>query len=393
MPTFQIENKIYRFDQVIGQERLISTLARGVHSGHFPHAYLFLGQPGTGKEAVALDLAKILLCLGESDAPKDVIPCGSCASCAKMKLLKHPNLKILFPLPKPKSSDDEDASITFNAAHQKEIDAVLDKKATDYYTSLSVSGGQEILLQHIRTLRHEFSMTSYSGKWRVVLISQADRLRVQAANAFLKLLEEPPPGIVFILTSDRESRLLPTIVSRCQILRFAPLQNDLLSQQLQTSLNIPEDQADLSARLANGSWLEAKRWAKGNPEEEMQKIVDLFRLLLRGDPGEIDIEIDKLSGSSSSSDLKQLLPLMTSWLQDVQRYDAAPERYSDIGKQDALVKFAKFCQNRNFESAVEELESARLDLERHVSPALVLHQLFTRLQSILFTRGTSTMKR
>lgn len=210
------------FASLIGQDRIKEVLTRSVSTGRLPHALLFTGSAGTGKEAAAIDLARILLCneYRQEDGEK-VIPCGECPSCVQSGKLAHPNFLILYPLPKPKSVSSEDSSgIEYTEAQRKEMLSLLEAKTQDPYIPLHVNGGQEILIEHIRALRREFSLTTYSGQWRIVLVSQADRLRIGAANAFLKLLEEPPENVLFILTTTRSSRILPTIRSRCQLLRF-----------------------------------------------------------------------------------------------------------------------------------------------------------------------------
>ena len=385
-----------KFPHLVEQWRITETLIRAFKSHRLPHAFLFLGQDGVGKEAAALDLARVILCSkanAESGAIDFELPCEQCPDCVQSANLKHPNLKILFPLPKPKAGKEDEETINYTAAQEKAFEELLAAKAKEYYTPLHLWGGQEILLEHIRSLRHEFSLTSFNSRWRVVIISQADRLRLEAANAFLKLLEEPPPSVVFLLTSSRESRVLPTIFSRCQILRFHPIPADRLKEQLQRRLSISSEPALISSRLANGSWWSARQWAEENAVAEMEKAVVLMRLLVSGEPGVLEVEIDKLSAASSSDQLTKLLTLLSSWLREVQRYDADPSHYADLAQYPSMKKFAAYCSGAHYDTAIAAVEEARLDLERNVLPALVLHRLFDNLQTILFNQGTSVLFR
>lgn len=383
-----------RFTQLVGQERVRDVLTRASRTGRIAHAYLFLGDHGAGKEAAALDFARVLLCRSHAQRrgnEPDTFPCEQCESCAQSRRLSHPGLRILFPLPKPQSpkegEDTAEAVEQYTAAQQKQIEGVLAAKAEDFYAPLAVPGGQEILVDHIRSLRQEFRLTSYSGGWRVVLVSQADRLRVQAANAFLKLLEEPPPNVVFILTSSRESRLLSTIVSRCQVLRFALLDRDTIRRNLQERLALDGRRADAATRLANGSWRRAVEWAQGDPAAETERAVDLLRELVRGDPGTFDELVDRWSAPAKTSEFAALLDVLTLWLRDVQRWDAHPEGEPELSRDEQLVKFATFTEGRPFEDALAALAEARLDLERRVQPALVAYTLFRSLQRVLFARA------
>ncbi len=376
------------FPHVIGQERILNALSRSTLSGRMAHALLFIGPSGTGKEAAAFDLARALLCSHmprEEARPERSLPCEECDNCVQSRKLAHPNLTVLFPMPKPKEGNDEDAQVSYTDTQQKKIEELLLEKRNDYYHPLDLTGGQEIMVEHIRALRREFSMTSFSGRWRVVIISQADRLRVEAANSFLKLLEEPPPRALFILTSSRESRLLSTIVSRCQTYRFAPLPVELVRDELVRREQVDAAQAAAAARLAGGSWNKAREWAYGDPAAQQEKVVILFRILVAGDPGKLDVEVDRLTAASEMENLGATLVLMSHWLRDVQRLDAIPENEWPESTSDAMRRFASFCRDRDIAAALEAVDEARLDLEGRVQPGLVMFGLFQDLRRILFT--------
>lgn len=189
-----------------GQQRAVRFLRQLVRRDAVPHAFLFTGMPGTGKLATAGEFAKVLECFH----PRDFDSCGECAACRKVDEGLHPDL-------------------------------------------VQVRGdGASIKIDQIRELRERFRFRPFEGKFRIVIIEDAQKLREEAANAILKILEEPPRGNVFIMTAPEAQMLLPTIVSRCCHVRFQPLDNDIIADLLLKD-GIPREHAAEIARLSAGS--------------------------------------------------------------------------------------------------------------------------------------------
>ncbi len=179
-----------------------------------PHALLFSGMAGTGKFAAAKEFAKALNCLD----PQDYDSCGVCRECHKLDEGLHPDLVYV-------GSGD----------------------------------GVSIKIEQVRELRKRFRFRPFEGKFRVVIIQEAQKLLEAAANALLKMLEEPPKGNVFILLTPEPQMLLPTIVSRCCQVRFQPFEDEVVAQYLAREGGLPRDDAARIARLAAGS-IEKARW-------------------------------------------------------------------------------------------------------------------------------------
>ncbi|MGA2027426.1 MAG: DNA polymerase III subunit delta' [Syntrophobacteraceae bacterium] len=196
-----------------GQQRAIRFLRRVLKKQAVPHAFLFSGMAGVGKLAAARELAKALNCL----SPQDYDSCGACGSCRKLDEGLHPDL----------------VHIT--------------------------NEGVFIKLEQIRDLMKRFRFRPFEGKYRVVIIQDAQKLMEPAANAMLKVLEEPPKANIFILLATESQMLLPTIVSRCCQVRFQPLEDEIVAQWLARESGLSPDQAYRIARLAEGS-IEKARW-------------------------------------------------------------------------------------------------------------------------------------
>jgi len=211
------------FDQLIGNERAKETLRRMLRQGRVPGALLFAGEEGLGKKLFAVELARALNCR----ARRGVEACGVCAACAR---IGH------FQLP---PSDDRDE-------HKK----VAWSEHPD--VGMLVPYNRNILVDAVRDLERECNFRPVEGAARVLIVENADSLNEAASNALLKTLEEAPPSSRLILITSRPASLLPTIRSRCQTLRFAPLSTEELEGHLVESRKRAGEEARLSSRLAGG---------------------------------------------------------------------------------------------------------------------------------------------
>ena len=174
-----------------------------------PHALLLHGARGVGKRHVLKAFAQLLLC----ESPRDATPCGECAGCQLLAADNHPDLRWLVPAAQMPERDDAD-----------EGDAAAAPKAGR--AAGAAKPGREIVIDQVRKISEFLSISSHRGGRRVVLLMPAEALNAPAANALLKVLEEPPPDTVFLAASDQLDAVLPTIRSRCVLLR-APMPSRL----------------------------------------------------------------------------------------------------------------------------------------------------------------------
>jgi len=191
------------FSRILGQERVIEILKRLFVSKRFPQGLLFYGPSGIGKSAVALELAKILNCQ-KSMAISVWDCCDQCLSCRKIDKGIHPDVKIISP--------EKDAS------------------RKDFHLRDTLG------IDQIRELNREVQWRPFEGKCKVYILEKAEKLTAEAANSFLKTLEEPPADVLFILLSENKDTLLPTILSRCWVLPFSGLSEKAINEILNRSL-------------------------------------------------------------------------------------------------------------------------------------------------------------
>ncbi|MFQ3651869.1 MAG: DNA polymerase III subunit delta' [Gemmataceae bacterium] len=192
-----------------GHDTILAGFRRVVARGRLAHAYLFVGPEGVGKKTFARELARALLC----DRPTEPLTaCGNCVSCALVEADTHPDL-------------------------------TLARRPEDKH---------EFPVEQMRALLANFALKPARSRGRIIIVDEADDFNEESSNAFLKTLEEPPPGSLLILVGFSPERQLPTIVSRCQVVRFAPLADDLVRDLLRQA-EVEEHLLNRLVRLAGGS--------------------------------------------------------------------------------------------------------------------------------------------
>ncbi len=211
-----------------GHDSVLDRFRRTIRAGRLASTFLFVGPPGIGKRSFALQLAQGLLCERRPDEALD--PCGACPTCAQVLAGTHPDV------------------------------VVVRKPADKNYIPLELLiGDKEHRMRE--GLCHDISLKPYSGRRKVAVIDDADYLNQEGANALLKTLEEPPPKSLLILIGTSEQRQLPTIRSRCQVVRFSPLpESDVADLLLSTGACSDEGLARKAAALSGGSLAKAIQW-------------------------------------------------------------------------------------------------------------------------------------
>jgi DNA polymerase III subunit delta' len=212
------------FDQLTGNERLKKLLRRMLEARRIPGAMLFAGEDGIGKKLFALEIARALNCR----SPQGVEGCGSCPSCVRIGKFNY-----------PQSSESEDWKGIIPTDHAD--------------VGMVVAPKRVLLVDQMRLIEREANYRPYEGKARVFLIEDADKLNDSSANALLKVLEEPPHTSHIILLTSRPDMLLPTIRSRCQLIRFSPLSPEEIESHLVKHKIASAGEAHIRARVARGS--------------------------------------------------------------------------------------------------------------------------------------------
>ncbi len=226
-----------------GREAALSRFRRVLDAGGLGQAYLFVGPEGSGKEATALEIARLAECRREP-------PCAEgepCESCRKALSYQHPDVRWFGPAP---------ATIG-----EAEIGALLEAKRDDPFHQPPWAAVARLTIGHpddphplsVRALRRFLRRQAFQGRWKVAVVADAQRLTDEAANALLKTLEEPPGATLLFLLATHRTGLLPTIVSRCQVVGFEPWGQEELAGMLVERRGCDPATAAAVSRLADGN--------------------------------------------------------------------------------------------------------------------------------------------
>lgn len=337
------------WDQIIGQQRVKQLLRGMCESGRLPHALLFHGPEGTGKDAAALMLARALNCReGVFD------PCGRCPSCQSMQRLRHPRLKLVFPLV---SKADEDSAVDkLSDEELEEINAQIDAKAENPYHHMRMAKAAGIKISSVRDIRREAAFRAGTDGRTVVLISDADRMNSNAANALLKTLEEPTGDLLLILTTARKDSLLPTIISRCQLLRFEPLQERDIHDALLRRPDISKEEAGAAAQLSGGSFGLALQLALEGGLIKREEVLAYLRAIVAGNPNKLMERIQTILAEDDKQTLVRFLVVVATWFRDVLAVQSgAAERVLNADFREPIRKFAEHYPDADCSRAVDEI--------------------------------------
>ena len=366
------------FPSVIGQEKIKQKLIRILDSSRLAHAYLFVGPQGTGRLAMALELARALNCSKENIIER--LTACDCRQCRGVMGWNHPNLIPLFPLPPFEKDKGE-------AAH-KALQEMIETKRADVYSALKLTGTGRILIDQIRELRHKLALAADRPGVRMILVQPADRIREEAANAFLKILEEPPGKCCIILISESTRDLLPTVLSRCQVIKFPPLDKDEIVQGLKTKFDLSLEEAFVISRLASGNFTHAIALTEGNAAEILSESLEFLRISVVGNALKIAGTVNTWSTWTERSQIDEKLSYAAMWIRDAVAWKSfgaenAPRHLTIKDSENAIERMANRYTHLQLYHAWKEIENTRLAIDANASIPLTLTALALRLNRTL----------
>jgi len=347
--------------RVIGQEIPQQILAQALNKGRLAGTYLFYGPAGVGKFLLAWELAKILLC---EEKPSPDKACQTCFSCLKIDMLRHPDLYLIFPHPSSYKSNEGQKE----KEEREYQDFFKQTKIAEPYQFVEYSKPINISVDKIRFLKKQVYRRPFQSERKVVIIEQAESMRIDSFNALLKIFEEPPADTVIILTTSQINRILPTVVSRSQKIQFTPLKQETVRTQLVKELNLPEEKADYYASLAEGSLGTALNLASGKWGKILELSYLLWQSLWEKKTGQLQEIIETFNLEKDRSQILLLFRLWQHYLRVIYLAAEGIDSKLPLGQGSANSGLArKSLPPTKIHSAFQLINQARLDFYRNIS--------------------------
>ena len=324
------------FKDVVGHKDIINYIRNAVKENKVSHAYILNGERGSGKKMLANLFATTLLC--EKQGPD---PCNACHSCHQAESGNHPDI--------------------IRVTHEKP-------------NTISVDDIR-------RQVNEDIQIKPYQGPYKIYIIAEADLMTVQAQNALLKTIEEPPAyAVIFLLTENAEA-LLPTITSRCVMLKLRNIKDTLIRKYLMETMHVPDYKADMCTAFAQGNMGRAIMLASSDHFNEIrEEAVQLLKYINEMDISEVTKAIKKIG--TYKLEINDYLDIIMIWYRDVLLYKATKDMDKVVFKDQIsyIQERAKKSSYEGIELILESLEKAKTRLKANVNFDLVMELLLLTIK-------------
>lgn len=340
------------FDKIIGNDHIKEIFGRLIKTERVPHSLLFTGKDGIGKKQFALEIAKSFVC----QDLKQFQACDECKNCRRASKFEIPKF------------DDKDAHLKVISSEHSDIGLVIPYR-------------NNILVDAIRDLEKEANFLPYEAKARIFLIDDADKMNDSATNALLKTLEEPSDTTYIFLITSRPSALLPTILSRCQTIRFAPVPSNEVENYLNETNNFSTDDAKLLAKLSRGSIANALNINLEDFYQQRIKMLDLLRSLSNKRNFTIILRTaEELSDPKNKDSYEENLGILQTIIHDIWTIKNNPD--SEIINFDILQnieQLSEHADNQTLSKWLTEIELLSENLKSNLNKKIATDALFMRM--------------
>ena len=404
-----------QFENILSQKETKEQLVQMVQHNRLSHALLFLGKEGSGALSLAMAFAQYIVCekvngkktaaIAEPSLFGDPEPvssetaiqndsCGVCAGCIKSNQLMHPDIHYCYPVitkkqgVPPLSSDYIKDWRVFFA--QQPYGNVFDW--LQYIKAENKQGN--ITAEECNDINRKISLKSFESEYKILIIWMPEYL-TKNGNKLLKLIEEPPPNTLFILVAEVEGLILPTIISRTQLIKIPLLSNEAIETALEVKLDIEKNKAKQIAALSEGNYREALQLLQHVADDWQATLRDWLNLLVKKNHlGQVKW-IEEMSKHGRENQ-KQFLKYFIHLLEQAIRLNTIPSLINtqvEAGnEQDFALRLNKLCSIPQQEAIINELNKASYYVERNANPKMLFHALSIKLYHIITNNSLILIK-
>jgi len=378
------------FKDILGQDHIKNYLITTANAGRIPHAQLFIGPEGSGTLPMAMAYAQYILC-NNSDGENTT---GNSACNLKFEHISHPDMHFVYPI----TSTDEvkgDSVVSTNFLDQWRSFVKENPYGSlfDWYKKLEIPKKQGIIsVKESAAINKNLSLKAYEGGYKVMIIWMADKMRTDAANKLLKLLEEPPEKTIFILISESIDDLLQTIISRCQVVDFLALPEQEITNALITTHKVEANLAKKIAHQCEGNYNKALHLLHKDDDDSVfeEWFINWVRAAFKA-KGNASVIADLISWSATIAKegretQKNFLQFCIQFFRQalLLNYQATDLVYLEPNFENfKLEKFAPFVHGNNIMDIFKELEDAMYHIERNGNSNIILTDLSIKLTRLL----------
>jgi DNA polymerase-3 subunit delta' len=378
------------FKDILGQDHIKNYLITTANAGRIPHAQLFIGPEGSGTLPMAMAYAQYILC-NNSDGENTT---GNSACNLKFEHISHPDMHFVYPI----TSTDEvkgDSVVSTNFLDQWRGFVKENPYGSlfDWYKKLEIPKKQGIIsVKESAAINKNLSLKAYEGGYKVMIIWMADKMRTDAANKLLKLLEEPPEKTIFILISESIDDLLQTIISRCQVVDFLALPEQVITDALIATHKVEANLAKKIAHQCEGNYNKALHLLHKDDDDSVfeEWFINWVRAAFKA-KGNASVIADLISWSTTIAKegretQKNFLQFCIQFFRQalLLNYKATDLVYLEPNFENfKLEKFAPFVHGNNIADIFKELEDAMYHIERNGNSNIILTDLSIKLTRLL----------
>lgn len=397
-----------QFNEVIGDNHVRDRLKDLVQNNRLSHALLFLGREGSGALPLAIAFAQYILCekvnprsksketslFGEAieaEVIKLEDSCGQCSSCLKVKQLVHPDLHFSYPALKRDSKHDRVLSTDYITEWREFISQYPYYNVADWINFLKENSKStienpankqgNITVFECDDISHKVSLKSFESNYKILIMWMPEFLGKEG-NKLLKLIEEPPPDTLFIFVAEDENEILPTILSRTQLVKVPSLPDAAIENALISKYNLSAEKATEIAAISEGNFREALQILE-NPEEGLQtQIREWLNVIVKNNVATQLKWIDEISKTGREKQ-KQFLKYFIHLLEQSIRAEFLDPNMIPENERDFVLRMNKMSSTEAKEAIIKDLDNSIYYIERNANAKLLFHALTIRIFHII----------